>query len=170
MADLSDCPPAPAGTVDPPPGSYMTWQLPISGTRNFTCIGGKVVGDGAVLTYSGNDTGKGYYLPPTPGEMIGRVGYAVADLQKAGFYLFDTAKNTTVPVPTKLPDARWPIAQARAPARRQLLRLSPEATDCDYVTRTNTTGGATPTDCGNTPEGGELLIPFTATITCWSCK
>lgn len=30
--------------------------------------------------------------------------------------------------------------------------------------------GATPTDCGSTPEGGELLVPFTATITCWACK
>lgn len=30
--------------------------------------------------------------------------------------------------------------------------------------------GATPTDCGSTPEGGEILIPFTATIACYACK
>lgn len=31
-ADLSDCPPAPPDSADPPPGSHMTWQLP-SGPR-----------------------------------------------------------------------------------------------------------------------------------------
>ncbi|KAL4424042.1 hypothetical protein ABPG75_001343 [Micractinium tetrahymenae] len=150
--DLSHCVAAPTDSVDPPPGATVTWSAPATGTRNFTCVGGKPV------TLSGNQTGGGYYFPPSPGQENGRVGYAFFDLKPAGYYLLDIAKNKTVPAPGEasvLALARWPMAKA-----------SPGATHCDYITRTNTTGGAPPADCGSIPEGGELAIPYTSVYTC----
>lgn len=29
--------------------------------------------------------------------------------------------------------------------------------------------GATPANCGSTPEGGVILVPYTATYTCYTC-
>ncbi|KAL4420967.1 hypothetical protein ABPG77_004596 [Micractinium sp. CCAP 211/92] len=158
--DLKSCPAVEAGSTAPPSGSRELWSAPINGTRNYTCIAGKPVGDGATIYYHGDqEGGVGYYTLPMPGETVGRLGYGVADV-KAGLYWFDTAKNSTAPSPTGgLPDARWPTSYRSSGAQ-----------PCDYFVRTNTTGGATPTDCGSTPEGGEILIPFTATITCYACK
>ncbi|KAL4434195.1 hypothetical protein ABPG75_000636 [Micractinium tetrahymenae] len=160
MADLSACPAVDSGSTAPPPGSKELWSAPINGTRNYTCIAGKPVGDGATIYYGGAmEGGVGYYTKPMPGQMVGRLGYGVADV-KAGLYWFDTAKNTTSPSPTGgLPDARWPVVYRSAGAQ-----------PCDYFVRTKTTGGATPTDCGSTAEGGELTVPFTAMITCYVCK
>ncbi|GAB4816205.1 hypothetical protein N2152v2_003251 [Parachlorella kessleri] len=103
------------------------FMLQVSGTTNYTCIGGKPVFDGAKLVYSGEDTGYVYYTPPEPGMENGRVGYSVGVLQHNGVYYLDSLKNVTTYGPSgAVVGGRWPVAL-----------MSVNATRCDYVTRSN---------------------------------
>lgn len=146
-------------SIAPPSDSEAIISIFATGDRIWQCNNGTLINPSQVSGTAEGEGDSGY----TGGF------YYVDDV--ATFYFNSTAGDDYIEMlllqPTfantttenKLSDGRWMTSWVDPPMGIE---------GFGYLTRTNTTGGATPTECANV-EDEEIKVPFTATYTLYVC-
>ena len=144
-----------------PAGAVLTAAWPAAGVRIWECAAGQLV-NASQITGRANYTAAakpwtgGFYYMNTTAKFVSKNGSDPA----FGFRL--DSNPGLKPNEGKIADARWTVTYEddNVPANFK--------GEVVYLTRTNNTGGATPTKCDNAT-AATVEVPYTTTYTLYVC-
>lgn len=151
-------------SIDPPAGSVLTATALVVGNRTWECNNGSIVDPnlqkGEAQGYGPGWLGGFFYSNSTPPQS--NTYFNSTTNPNDNILMLLSTSPTLIPQEGKLSYARWQIDTFLDPPA-----YYPEGSVA-YLTRTNTTGGATPTECPD-PEATEIDVPFTGNLTLYVC-
>lgn len=151
-------------SIDPPPGSVMVATALVDGDRIWQCNNGTIVDPnlqkGEAQGYGPGWLGGFFYSNSTPPQS--NTYFNSTTNPNDNILMLLSTTPTVIPQEGKLPYALWQVDTFLDPPA-----YFPKGSVA-YLTRTNTTGGVTPTECPD-PEATEIDVPFTGNLTLYVC-